>query len=304
MTVTKMEGSDTLDPTTINCVGIVPAMHKPRISGAVKEVIAWLQERGVRALLPEDRATGLSLPDLGVELDALGDCADLLLSMGGDGTYLATARIAAPRGKPVVGINLGGFGFLASIPSGDRMLPALESMFTGPQVIQDRMMLSAAVIRDDTEVASFIALNDIVVGKGAFSRLFRIRTTISGQQISHFPADGMIVSTPTGSTGYALAAGGPVVDPRVRVIVLTPICAHALSARTLVLPPDRVISIELPDLRSEEVKLTSDGQEGFALRVGDRVEIREAPFPTRAIALKDANFYARLRSKLGWGSQR
>lgn len=295
---------DEFDPTAVKCVGIIAALHKRRIAAAVAEVVTWLERRDVRALLPAQQAEDLSLPELGVEMEELGEHTDLLLSMGGDGTFLATARLAAPLGKPILGINLGGFGFLASLPSGAEMLSSLGEAMGSPLEVQQRMMLRATVQRGEEEIGSFLALNDIVVGKGAFSRLFRMRTSISGVPISHFPADGMIVATATGSTGYSLSAGGPVVDPAVRVIILTPICAHALSARTLVVPADRVIEMALPDLRGEEVNLTADGQEGFALRAGDRIEVREAPFSARLLAPRDAGFYTRLRGKLGWGRHR
>jgi len=295
---------DTFDPQSVRCIGIIPAMHKRRIGNAVRRLIPWLKSRRIDVVLPAEQAEALSLPDLGADIDDLGDRADLLLSMGGDGTFLTTARIAAPRGKPILGISLGGFGFLASIPSGVEMLDTLAQALNAKQTIHPRMMLEATVVRGGKAAGLFLALNDVVVGKGAFSRLFRLKTSISGDPISYFPADGMIVATPTGSTGYSLSAGGPVVDPQVRVIILTPICAHTLTARTLVVPADRVIEMALPDLRGEDVNLTADGQEGFALRAGDSVEVREAPFSARVVALEDAGFYARLRGKLGWGTHR
>jgi NAD+ kinase len=293
-----------LDPSTIQCVGIIPAMHKRRIASAVRDVVTWLSGRNIRALVPTQQAEALGLPDTASDLDKLAECADLVLSMGGDGTFLSTARIAAPRGKPLVGINLGGFGFLASLPSGVHMLPALSAALGEKLVIQNRMMLRAAVTRGGGDVASFLALNDVVVGKGAFSRLFRMRTSVSGDPVSHFPADGMIVATPTGSTGYSLSAGGPIIDPDVRVIILTPICPHTLSARTLVVPAGRVIEMKIPDLRGAEINLTADGQEGFVLHSDDVVVVREAPFSARVVVSKDSSFYTRLHTKLGWGSHR
>lgn len=294
----------TFDPTSIKCVGIVPALHKRRIGTAVRAVAEWFGDRDIRVVLSPERAERVSLTNLAVPAERLAAEADLLLSMGGDGTFLAAARAGAPRGKPILGINLGGFGFLAAIPAGASMLDKLDQVMNGQATVQQRMMLEAAVIRDKEQVASFPALNDIVVGRGAFSRLFRLKTSISGQRISEFPADGMVVSTPTGSTGYSLSAGGPVVDPEVRVIILTPICAHALSARSLVVPADRSIEMALPDPRGEEVNLTADGQEGFCLRAGDRVQVREAPFSARLLTPTDTSFYTKLRGKLGWGRPR
>ena len=292
------------DPRAVRSIGIIPAMHKRRISTALRDVVDWLDKRNIKPLIPRESAEALSVPEVGADPDSLSDSVDLFLSMGGDGTFLTTARIAAPRGKPILGINLGGFGFLASIPSGATMLETLAGAMQEPLPIQERMMLEAVVSRKGEATQSFLALNDIVVGKGAFSRLFRLKTSISGDPISYFPADGMIVATPTGSTGYSLSAGGPVIDPEVRAIMLTPICAHTLSARTLVVPADRVVEMELPDLRGEEVNLTADGQEGFTLKAGDHIEIRAARFSARLVILKNSSFYARLRGKLGWGSHR
>jgi len=304
-----MEGSRSrvvrqLDAESIKCIGVIPAMHKRRIGLAVKEVVDWLASRRVKVLLPAEQAGHLSLPGLASEIGELADCADLVLSMGGDGTFLRAARTAAPRGKPILGINLGGFGFLASLPSGSGMIAALAAALDSRPRIEERMMLEAVVLRKGAQVARFLALNDVVVGKGAFSRLFRLKTSISGETISYFPADGMIVATATGSTGYSLSAGGPVVEPEVRVIILTPICAHTLSARSLVVPPDRVIKMGFPELRGAEVKLTADGQEALELEAGDSVEVREAPVPARLVVLDDSSVYSRLREKLGWGGHR
>jgi NAD+ kinase len=292
------------DPGSVCCVGIVPALHKRRIAAAVEDVVQWFRGRGIRVILPEEHALALSAPELASEPSQFADQAGLLLAMGGDGTFLTAARIAAPKGKPVLGINLGGFGFLAAIPSGAKMLDSLREVMDGKFHMQDRMMLQGRVSRRGEQVSSFLALNDIVVGKGAFSRLFRLKTSISGEPISDFPADGIIVATPTGSTGYSLSAGGPVIDPEIRLLIVTPICAHTLSARTIVVPASRVVEIALPDPRSEEVNLTADGQEGYSLSAGDRVEVCEAPFSAHLVALEDASFYAKLRSKLGWGSHR
>ncbi len=279
-------------------------MHKRQVAVAVREVVEWLRRRKVGAILPEEHAAALSLPELAVPLADLGRCADLLLSMGGDGTLLATARIAAPLGKPVLGVNLGGFGFLASVPSGAGMLEALDPILRGKPAIRQRAMLEAAVIRQGEEIATFLALNDIVVGKGAFARLFRLKVTVSGEPLSDLAVDGLIISTSTGSTAYSLAAGGPVVDPELGAMILTPICPQKLSQRPLVMPAERVVEILLSDLRGEEVMLTADGQEGVRLEAGDVVRVKEATVSARFVVLPDSTFYRRLRTKLGWESYR
>jgi NAD+ kinase len=291
------------DPRSVRCVGIVAALHKPRVAVAVREVAAWFESNGIKSALPAEQAAALSLPQLSAEVDEITREADFLLAMGGDGTFLAATRMGAPHGRPVLGINLGGYGFLASLPQ-EGMLDSLAEAMSGHLRVEERMMLAARVLRAGQQVGSFIALNDIVVGKGAFARLFRLQTSISGEPVSDFPADGMIIATPTGSTGYAVAAGGPVVSPSVRAIVIAPVCAHALSARTLIVSADRVVELALPDLRGEDVHLTADGQQGMALLAGDRVEVREADFPARLLCPEATSFYAKLRDKLGWLGQR
>lgn len=299
----EVSGRGGFDSTQVRAVGILPALHKRRIGAAVSRLVEWLGGRGLIALLPSEQATALSAGDRSLTAEEMADRADLLIAMGGDGTFLAAARLGAPRGKPIVGVNFGGFGFLAAVP-GARMIEGLEEIMAGRAGVSERMLLEARVVRGGEEVARVLALNDVVVGRGPFSRLFRLRTSISGEPVSEFPADGMIVSTSTGSTGYSLSAGGPVVDPEVSVMVLTPICAHALTARTLIVPAEREVEISLPDPRGEEVNLTADGQEGFALRAGDRVRIRQAGCAARVLLPEAASFYGRLRGKLGWGAQR
>ncbi|MFB3881352.1 MAG: NAD(+)/NADH kinase [Armatimonadota bacterium] len=282
----------------------MPAMHKRRVAAAVHEIVAWLERRSIAAVLPQEQAEVLSLAKLGRPLPELGSCSDLVLSMGGDGTLLAAARVAAPLGKPLLGVNLGGFGFLASVPSGPDMIGAIERVFAARARLQPRMMIEAVVRRNSgRRAASFYALNDIVVGKGAFARLFRLRTSICGESLSDLAADGIIVATPTGSTAYSLAAGGPVVDPELRAMILTPICPQKLSQRPLVVPATRVIEI-VPDPGGEHVTLTADGQQDMSLQAGDVIEVREAPFSAQFVELAGASFHSRLRDKFEWGSHR
>jgi NAD+ kinase len=287
------------DPSGVRCVGIVAALHKRRVAEAVRAVVAWFEGRGIRALLPAEQAGALSLPQLSVEARELGRAADLLVAMGGDGTFLAASRMGAPHGKPILGVNLGGFGFLACVPQAG-MLECLGEVMAGRLRVEERMMLAARVVRGEEEVGRFLALNDVVVGKGAFARLLRLRISISGNPVSDFHCDGVIIATPTGSTGYTLAAGGPVVTPEARVLIVTPICPHAVSARALVAPAGQVVEVGVPDPRGEQVILTADGQEGLPLRAGDRVEVGEAEFSAWLARPEEVSFYARLRSKLGW----
>ena len=308
MTVTPPSGESPpacchFDPRTTRRVGILLAPHKPHVIETVREIVSWFTARGIEVLLRQDQAAELGYAEQGRSQAQLVEAADFLLALGGDGTLLHTARLGAPHGKPILGINMGGFGFLAALPH-EGLFRSLEIVMAGQFLLQRRMMLQADVLMQHARVARFFALNDIVVAKGAISRLFRIITEVSGEEVSDFPADGLIVATPTGSTGYSLSAGGPVVAPELRAFIITPICPHTLSARTLLVPADRVITIRLPDLGSEEVHLTADGQESMSLRSVEAVAIRDAPFSACLIRVAGDTFYARLKEKLSWGGPR
>ncbi len=291
------------DPRAARRVGVILAPHKPEVIQTVREVVSWFAAHGVQALLRQDQAAELGYGDRGLPPSRLAEESDFLLALGGDGTLLHAARLGAPLGKPILGVNLGGFGFLSALsPSG--LFEGLGEIMSGRFRLHPRLMVQAEVLLHGERLARFAALNDIVIAKGAIARLFRLTTRISGEAVSNFPADGIIVATPTGSTGYALSAGGPVVDPEVRALLVTPICAHTLSARTLLVPTTRVITIALPAPAGEEMHLTADGQESMSLRGMEAVEIREAPFSACLIELAHESFYARLREKLGWGGPR
>ena len=291
------------DPASIRCVGILALAQRGRVAEALHDVVKWFAAREIAVLLAEEHAAEFGLPELAAPRAELAARADLLMSLGGDGTLLGTARLAAPLGKPVLGVNLGGFGFLAALPQ-EGMLEHLAEVMAGRGRVQSRMMLQASVFQGTKPVATFLALNDIVVARGALSRLSRLHTRISGEPVSDFPADGMIVATPTGSTGYALSAGGPAVDPEMRALIVTPICPHTLSARTIVVPAGRTVAIELPEAAGEGLHLTADGQEGMSLQAAECVEVTEAPFSACLVGLAGDSFYSKLREKLGWGGTR
>lgn len=291
------------DPRAVRRVGVMLAPHKSQVVETVCALISWFDARGIQVLLRRDQAAELGYVERGRAPAEMAEEADLLLALGGDGTLLHTARLGAPLGTPILGVNVGGFGFLAALPQ-EGLFPGLEEVLAGRFRLQSRMMLHTQVHVDGAPAARFVSLNDVVVAKGAISRLLRISTHISGEAVSDLPADGVIVATPTGSTGYSLSAGGPVVDPELRAFIITPICPHTLSARTLLVPAHRRIRITVLGPGSEEVHLTADGQESMSLRGVDWVEITEASFSACLIVLADDSFYARLRDKLGWGGPR
>lgn len=225
---------------------------------------------------------------------------DALLTLGGDGTLLRGARFLAGMPVPILGVNLGRLGFLTTCQSGD-IKEALRLLATNQYEAQARMAIrGSAVDGEGRDRQSWLALNDFVLHKGGFARVVRLAIAVNGDSIGTYAADGIIVSTPTGSTAYSLSAGGPIVVPTVESILLTPISAHTLAVRPLVLPPDAEVAIETDD-SSMELLVTVDGQVGTHLVAGEKLVIRRAENPVLIVRLPDASFFDRMRVKLGWG---
>jgi NAD+ kinase len=227
------------------------------------------------------------------------DAAELLVVLGGDGSVLAAARAVGDRDVPILGINLGHLGFLTEVGP-DRAVEALDRVLRGDAQVVERQRIGVRVLRRGREIASGVALNDAVVTKGsALARMIELDVRVDAEHIALFRSDGLIVSTPTGSTAYNLSAGGPVVEPTVEALVINPICPHILSLRPLVVRADCAIEVVL---RAEEATLTRDGQVGTSLEPGDSVHIARAAHPARFVEIAPDHFET-LRTKLGWGSR-
>ena len=225
---------------------------------------------------------------------------DLLLTLGGDGTLLRGARMVALEGVPVLGINLGHLGFLTSAAPSE-MEAAVGRWLAGEYEIDERMALSIRAVGDDgSDGGAYLALNDAVLHKGGAARVIRMAVRASRDEVGTYSADGIILSTPTGSTAYSLSAGGPIVSPTVHCIIATPICPHTLGIRPLVLPADETVTIEVLS-PSEELVLTIDGQESERLRPGARVVVRRAELPVKLVRFPGQSFFSTLRRKLRWG---
>ncbi|MDR7590920.1 MAG: NAD(+)/NADH kinase, partial [Armatimonadota bacterium] len=248
-----------------------------------------------------DGARAVRLEELSASEQELAESSDALVVVGGDGTILRAARAGAVRGVPVLGVNVGGFGFLAEV--GLQELPeALERLVAGRHAVEERMMLAAEVVRSGEVAERFLALNDMVVTKSGYARLMPLRVCVNGEHLATYLADGLILSTPTGSTAYNLSAGGPILSPGVRAMVITPICPHTLTARPVVVDADDVATVEVAS-GVEGVLLTVDGQVGCPLRGGDVVQVRRAEERARLVRLKTPSFYELLRRKFAWGER-
>lgn len=295
-------------------VGLLVNVEKlrgdPEVGRLARDAVALLASRRVEVVVNQESAQTLGIPERGVPAADLARRAEMLVVFGGDGTILHAARQAAPDGIPILGVNLGGFGFLAEVH--DRAVDdALLRVLGGDYRVDERMMLQAQVCRpagtaaagQERVVRELLALNDVVVTKSGYARILRIRTDINDDHLATHLADGLIVATPTGSTAYSLSAGGPILHPDLEAIVLTPICAHSLNARAVVLSGDEAITIRVEPTGAPSV-LTVDGQEGEPLEPDDIVRVARAPCRTRLVRLGRTGFYRLLRTKLSWGGER
>jgi NAD+ kinase len=248
----------------------------------VEELAAWL-ERGGRSVTPVSGKRSPIPPDL-----------DLLIVMGGDGTLLGGARAAAAFGIPVIGIDFGGLGFLSEIKYSEAK-SSLNKIFKGEFSIEERLMLEAIIRHDGRDSKPLVAVNDIVVTKQS-GRLLRLKVFINKTYFHEFPGDGMIISSSTGSTAYALSAGGPIVSPELDIISLTPICPHTLFARAIITSGADIIRVELPPAR-DDLYLIVDGQEEVHLHPKDTITLKSAPMRVRLIRVTEPHFYQRVREK-------
>ncbi len=287
----------------IRRVGVLVKPHQPEATKTICALVEWCAAHGIavaggpRMEREEVEAqTGCAVETL--EYEKLVESVDLLVVLGGDGTMIATARMIGERGVPVLGVNYGTFGYLAEFSS-DELIPALESVLAGTYTIESRLMLSAEVYRGDERVLGGRVLNDVVIGKSALARIIEIDTWIDKQFVNRFRADGLIISTPTGSTAYNLSAGGPVIYPSMNAVVITPICPHTLSNRPLVVSDESKFEFVLKT--KEDVALTLDGQIGLPLEVEDRVHVRKSAMTFNLIQASTRNYFDVLRNKLRWG---
>jgi NAD+ kinase len=282
-------------------IGIIAKLDRAEAAPAVGGLIEWLARRD-RVPVVEKETAGLvpALTGSVVQKSDLPSQADLIVVLGGDGTLLSMARLVGGLGVPILGVNLGGLGFLTATTL-EEMLPALESVFAGDIVLDERTMLTAQVVRRGERLAPYVALNDVVITKSAMSRIINLSVSVEGRFATAYRADGLIISTPTGSTAYCLSAGGPILFPTMSAVVLTPICSHTLTNRPIVLPATHRIDVTL--LTDQDVALTLDGQVGFALREHDTVEVGPASATIRLVRFPQKDFFSVLRAKLKWGER-
>ena len=263
-----------------------------------KRLRDWFTQRGI-TVYTEEMASRAHVTQCLEEDTSIPDTVDLVVVLGGDGTLLGAARKVGRYGLPILGVNLGGLGFLTEIPL-EMLYKDIEKVITGQVTVEPRLMLQASVLRNAEEKCRFSVLNDVVINKGALARIIDLRVSIDGHFLTTFRSDGLIISTPTGSTSYNLSAGGPILYPDLEALILTPICPFTLTQRPIILPDTAVIEVQMGK-HNEEVILTFDGQVGFDLMAHDRVIISKSEKKLKLIKSPDQDYYDILRTKLKWG---
>ena len=265
-------------------VGLVAKPDAAEAQRVVRQLVEWLTARGLTVVLEKETAAlAPSAPVTSASKSDLPGQVEALIVLGGDGTLLSMARAVGDLGVPLLGINLGGLGFLTAT------------------TVEERMMLAARVVRGGQATGDYIALNDVVITKSAMSRIIDLAVSVDGRHATAYRADGLIISTPTGSTAYNLSAGGPILFPTMDAVVLTPIAPHTLSNRPIVLPGAQRIDVTLRV--DQEVMLTMDGQVGVPLRERDVVEVQKARARIRLLRFDQKDFFSVLRTKLKWGER-
>jgi NAD+ kinase len=265
----------------------------------LKELLPWLKQKGYETFVDVETASVLNID--GFARSQIPSLSDMIIVLGGDGTLISTCRLVADKGVPVLGVNIGGLGFLTEIPV-EKLYEMLEMVLTGNCPIEERLMLKAQVLRHGAVIAEYNVLNEVVVNKAALARIIDLETYINQSYVTTFKADGLIISTPTGSTAYSLSAGGPVLYPTLDNMVVTPICPHTLTNRPIVLAGNSVIEVILRS-PTERVYLTLDGQVGFSVMQNDTVVVVKSPFKTRLLIPCDRDYFEILREKLKWGER-
>ena len=284
--------------SAMKTIGILTKPKFPDVKPILKDLMSWLRERQRDVIV--DSTTAALIGEAGTYLKPqIAALADMLLVLGGDGTMLNAARLVEARGIPILGVNMGGLGFLTEV-SVDQLYPMMEKVLAGQYHLEERLMLRARIDRHGEHVANATVLNDVVISKGTLARMIEIQIAINGQFVTRLRGDGVIVSTPTGSTAYSLSAGGPIINPSVQALILTPICPHTLTHRPLLIPSNVSLEVVLTG-KDDGAMTTFDGQVGVAMTQGDTVTINASDRFTHLIRFPDRTYYDVLRRKLKWG---
>jgi len=284
-------------PTTIKTIGVLANCRKPQASEVLQRLARKATALGIAVLAPPDAVALLPGSNV-VPPEELGSKSDAVLAIGGDGTMLSAVRLVSESETPLMGVNLGSLGFMTSVPQ-ENAERALEALAAGTYSVSTRSIATCRLIREGRQLAQLRALNDVVLGWGASSRVVSLTLSIDQEVVTSYICDGLIVSTPTGSTGHAMSAGGPILHPETPAFVISVICPHALSHRPIVVPDRSVITVEVTDA-VKKLLLSVDGQEEHNAVRGDQIEVRRSSKSVRFLHLPGYSYFSVLRQKLGW----
>jgi NAD+ kinase len=282
-------------------VAIISKPAKPELASVIPQLGEWLRKNGYDVVADPETAFYDSHYPIVQRSEIAAKKPEFVIVLGGDGTLLAAARVVAKSSIPILAVNLGSLGFLTEVPLSE-LYQTLEAVKKNSCSRESRSLLDCHVMRGDKNLAEFIALNDVVITKGTIARMTEVDVTINGEFVANYKADGVIIATPTGSTAYSLAAGGPVLEPSVNAFVITPVSPHALTNRPLVVR-DSVQIIMTIRGASEEAYLTADGQSGMPVREGDSVSCRKSSHHVHLLRSAGRTFFDVLRTKLKWGQR-
>jgi NAD+ kinase len=282
-------------------IGLFCKQHSTVDPKIVRHLAQWLRERG--CTLFTDKGTAELIGETNAySQEEIPTRSDLIIVLGGDGTLLNVAHITHPHGVPILGVNLGSLGFLTETTQDD-LYSTLQSVLNGECEIEHRMLLNASLWRNETKLCDFNVLNEIVINKGALAQIVNLTVLVNDQPMTSYRADGLIIATPTGSTAYSLSAGGPIIHPSMHALVLSPICAFALTNRPIVVPDTSQIKVKLSKRHDDEdVRITLDGKLGYNMESGDILEAKKASVSVKLVQAPGKNYYHTLRNKLHWGS--
>lgn len=284
--------------SSLQKVGLIAKTGKKELGEVIQPLEAWLQDKGIETFLDMDTAALIGEEPRYLKSD-IPSHVEMIIVLGGDGTLLSVARLVEGRNIPILGVNVGGLGFLTEVAL-EELYPMLEQVLAGDYQLDERILLNTHIHRQGERITQYPVVNDVVINKGALARIIELDVLIDRCFVTTFRSDGLIVSTPTGSTAYSLAAGGPIVHPAMGALILTPICPHTLTHRPIVVPNNVKIEVILK-AENVDVHATFDGQVGFALRYRDVVEIRKSANEIKLIRSPNRNYYQILRAKLKWG---
>jgi NAD+ kinase len=285
----------------MDSVAIVCKPRKEELGRILPELVGWLSKHGFQPILDQEGGAVFSGAPIVDRSEMPAKAPALVIVLGGDGTLLSVARIFAATGTPILSVNLGYLGFLTEIRLAD-IYATLEGWCADCHSLDSRAMLHASVWRDEVEQFTFEALNEVVVSKGEIARMGDFEVELDGKRVACFRADGVIVSTPTGSTAYTLAANGPILTPDVDAMVVTPICPHLLTLRPIVIRGSAQLTVRVVDAPNQAL-LTVDGQQAVELHIGDEVRCQRSAYTVNFVRLSESGFFEALRSKLSWGEQ-